>query len=334
MLKMSFSKSIAFIVVLFFILAGNAYARTYKIGMIHWIAYSPLNVADEQKMWKKNGVDVQVINFGSNQELNNALENKRIDIALDMIGSWVGMQQDGIPLTIIGETDWSNGGDKIIAKKDANMKNLNGETIGVYLNKPSVSYFLNSYLTANGLKLNDVKVVELEPQAMTDNFIAGRFKVIVNYDPEALRAERTGNGKVAATSASYPGCIPEGFVSRTDVLETIPKEDLGKIFKTWVEAVKWTKDTANWNKYKEILNSKTFEGEKPYPEEDLKAMIASVSIHDVKTQLERNDTGGGLHTYLKNLKTFLSENNMLKKDFDPEKIFDNHAIVEVLKNSR
>lgn len=61
----------AFITVLLFVLAGNAYARAYKIGMIHWIAYSPLNVASTQKMWEKNGIDVQVINFGSNQELNS-----------------------------------------------------------------------------------------------------------------------------------------------------------------------------------------------------------------------------------------------------------------------
>lgn len=333
-MKKSVFKSFAIFAIIFLVFAGNASARAYKIGMIHWIAYSPLNAASSQEMWKKNGIDVQVINFGSNQELNSALENKRIDIALDMIGSWVGMHQDGVPLTIIGETDWSNGGDKIIAKKDADLKKLKGETIGVYLNKPSVSYFLNSYLAENGVKLSDVKLIELEPQAMTDNFIAGRFKVIVNYDPEALRAERAGNGKVAATSASYAGCIPEGFVSRTDVLESIPKEDLSKIFKAWIEAVKWTKNPANWNEYKQILNSKTFEGEPPYSDADLKSMLDSVSIHDSKTQLERNNTGGGLQTYLKNLKGFLSENNMLKKEFDPGKIFDNSTIVEVLKSNQ
>jgi NitT/TauT family transport system substrate-binding protein len=52
----------------------------------------------------------------------------------------------------------------------------------------------------------------------------------VNYDPQALRAEREGNGKVVATSATFPGCIPEGFVARTDVLKSIPPEDLAKIF--------------------------------------------------------------------------------------------------------
>jgi len=316
------------------IFAGIAQARTYKVGMIHWIAYSPLNVADVKGMWKNLGVDVEVVNFGSNQELNGALENKRIDIALDMLGSWVGMYQDGIPLTIIGETDWSNGGDKIIAKNDVDMSSIKGSTIGVYLDKPSVTYFLSQYLGANSLKLSDVKVIEVEPEAMADNFIAGRFKVIVNYDPQALRSEREGNGKVVATSATYPGCIPEGFVARTDTLQSIPKEDLSKIFKGWVQGVRWVKDPANWDEYRTILNTKTFEGEKPYSDQDLKEMINSVSIHDAKTQLGRNRDGGGLQGYLKNLGEFLADSGLLKKDFKPEDIFDNKVIVEVLQNEQ
>ncbi len=314
------------LITLFFI--SSAYARTYKIGMIHWIAYSPLNVAAEKGLWK--GVDVEVINFGSNQELNSALEHKRIDIALDMMGSWVGMYMDGVPLTLIGETDWSYGGDKIIAKKGVDMSALKGGTIGVYLNMPSVTFFLNKYLSPNNLKLSDVNIIELEPETMADNFISNRFKVIVNYDPQALRAEREGNGKVVATSASYAGCIPEGFVAYTEVLKNIPEKDLSKIFKGWIDAVKWAKESSNWNEYKKILNGKTFEGEDAYSDADLKGMINSVAIHDVKTQLERNKDGGGFETYLNELRIFLKQNNMLKKDFDPKKLFNNKVIVDTL----
>ena len=75
----------------------------------------------------------------------------------------------------------------------------------------------------------DIETVELEPEVLADNFIAGRFDVIVNYDPQALRAEREGDGQVAATSASYEGVIPKGLVARADVLESIPEVDLSKI---------------------------------------------------------------------------------------------------------
>jgi NitT/TauT family transport system substrate-binding protein len=310
--------------------ASLSMAASYKIGMIHWIAYSPLNVAAEKGFWKELGLDVEVINFGSNQELNAALSSKKIDIALDMMGSWVGMYMDGVPLTIVGETDWSHGGDKIIAKKDADLSKLKGSTVGVYLNKPSVTYFLGKYLEQNKLTLSDIKIVELEPETMADNFISDRFKVIVNYDPQALRAERNGNGVVAATSASWAGVIPEGFVMHSEKYQSMSKEDLEKVFKGWMKAVDWTRNKSNWAEYKKILNTKTFEGEKPYSDEDLKGMLGSVKIHDKATSIARNKNGGGLSSYLKDLKEFLKKNNLLTKDFQPEEIFRNESMMKAL----
>ena len=49
--------------------AGNLLARGYKIGMLHWAAYATLNVAAEKGMWKELGLEVEVINFDSNQDL-------------------------------------------------------------------------------------------------------------------------------------------------------------------------------------------------------------------------------------------------------------------------
>ena len=316
------------IVVLGF-LTSTAYAKQYKVGMIHWIAYSPLNVAEAKGLWKDQGLDVEVVNFGSNQELNAALENKRIDIALDMLGSWVGLTMSGTPIAILGETDWSNGGDKIIAKKGLDMAALKGQTVGIYLNQPSVTFFLNRFLAANGLKLADVKTVEVEPEAMADNFIAGKMPLTVNYDPQALRAIKEGDGTVVATSATYPGVIPEGFAARADTLADLPPADLTKLFAGWTKAVAWTKDPANWAEYVTILNAKTFEGEKPYSEAELKEMLAAVSIHDKATQLERNTVG--LKAYMTELHAFLKDNNLLQADFAPDAIVQNTVLIESLK---
>lgn len=307
-----------------------AEARTYRIGMIAWIAYSPLNVADTQGFWKKLGVDVEVINFGSNQELNAALENKRIDIALDMIGSWVGMQQTGVPLTIIGETDWSYGGDKIIAKEGVDLSSLKGQSIGVYLDQPSVTFFLSKYLAQQNLKLSDVKVVELEPEAMADNFIAGRFNVIVNYDPQAMRAIKEGKGVVAATSASWDGVIPEGFVALTENYTTMDKADVAKIFEGWLQGVEWIKSAANWETGKTILNDKTFPNDAPFNDQELRDMLASVHIHDTEVSKARNQPGGGLLHYLTELKDFLKTNGLLKVEYDPAALADTSVYMSVL----
>ena len=250
-----------------------------------------------------------------------------------MMGSVVGFYMKDIPCSIIAEVDWSTGGDKLVVKKGLDPKTLKGQPFGVYTSEPSILFFLKQYLSAHNLKLSDVKLVEMDVEDLAVNFIAGRLQAISNYDPYALRAEQEGNGEVAATAGSYPGCMPEGYAAKADVLKTIPRADLIKILKGWIEAVKWINDQANWEEYKQILNSKTYAGMGPYSDQELKDMLNTyASIHDVKTLVERNRTGGGLLTFLTELKTMLKESNLLTKDFTPEAIFDNSAIMEALQS--
>jgi hypothetical protein len=137
---------------------------------------------------------------------------------------------------------------------------------------------------------------------------------------------------VVATSATYAGSILEGMLSLKDNLATIPPADLAGIFKGWVQAVAWSQNPANWKEYMDILNTRTFKGSQSYSEKDLQEMMAAVRIHDPQTQLARNQTGGGLSAYLQDLKAFLTTNNLLKKNFTPEEIFDNKTIVDVLSH--
>ena len=315
---------------LILIFTNLAQARTYKIGVVPWTGWSPAHVAAVNGFWQEQGLDVKVFNFPSNMATNTALKDRRIDIGFDMLGTAIGLYFEGVPVVIIAETDWSHGGDKIIVKKDLDVTGLKGKPVGVYLNQPSIAYFLNHYLATLGLNLSDVRMVEMETNLLADKFIAGLFNVIVSYDPDALRAETEGNGRVVATSATYPGCIPEGMLALQENLHSIPPDDLKKLFQGWVKAVAWSQDPANWQAYMEILNTVTFKDDPPYSETDLHNMVAAVRIHDPASLFARNQDGGGLQQYLQALKAFLAANNLLKKDFTPEAIFHNRAIVEVL----
>ena len=311
--------------------AAESHARTYRFAWIPWIGFSPLHVADAKGFWKEEGIDLKPVKCTDPHDMIHLFKEKRVDVMIEMIGSGVGLYLEGVPLTILMETDWSHGGDKIILKKDVNPSNLKGKPVGVYLNKPSVTYFLNRWLSTAGLKLSDVKPVEMEPKHMTDNFISGMFDLMVCYDPEALRAEKEGRGTVAATSATYEGCIPEGIMVLKEVLTGIPKEDIANILKGWVKAVKWINDPANHKEYADIINTRIFADAVPYSEKEIEAICSTVRTHDSETMRERNRDDGGLYAYLTDLKVFLTENSMLTKDFAPKDVFDNHVILEVLK---
>jgi ABC-type nitrate/sulfonate/bicarbonate transport system substrate-binding protein len=187
------------------------------------------------------------------------------------------------------------------------------------------------YLAANSLLMSDFDVVqEDDPTVLADKFISGTYNITANYDPQAARAVTNGNGTVVATSADFPGCIPEGFVARTDVLAGIPQDDLVKIFKGWTLAAAWCADPANWTEFATILNTKTYVGEGGYTDAQLQSFMANVKIHNKADQLEANKTNGGLYDYLSTLNTFAQTNGFAGKTFTPAQVFNNTAIVKAL----
>jgi len=320
------------IMALTLIFTGIAHARTLGIGVVPWAGFSPAHVADEKGFWKALGTDVEVIGYENNINMKKALVHKRIDFAIDVSGIWVNLFMEGTPVTILAEIDWSFGGDKLIIKKDMNPASLKGQPLGVFSN--AVIPMVHKYLTENNLTLSDVQLIEQKVEELPSNFISGRFKAVVCYDPFAIRAEKEGNGKLAATSATYPGCITDSFAARTDVLKDIPKTDVVNIFKGWIKAVDWLNDKNNQKEYFDILNKRTFEGDSPYSEAELKEILSGVRIHDAAMLTKQNRENGGMSLYLKDFKTMLKENNMLKKDFSTQDIFDNTAIMEALGKSR
>lgn len=324
-------KLVTLSMVLCLLMIGMVHARTYKIAVVSWAGWSPIHVAEAKGFWKSENIDVKVVTTSNPIECINLLKDRIVDLSFDMIGSVVGLYMEGIPIVIIAETDWSHGGDKIIIKRNSIPENLKEKPIGVYFHKPSVLYFLGKYLSTIGINLSEIRVVEMESDALSDNFIAGRLSAIVNYDPAALRAQREGNGKVVATSADYEGVIPEGVIALKDVAKSIPQEDMIKILRGWIQAVKWVHNPQNWAEYMIILNEKTFINDPPFSEKDLKDMIDAVRIHNPEMMLERNRMDGGLYNYLKDLKSFLKTNGLLQKDFDLNEILFLTPIIEALK---
>ena len=331
----------SFLVVICFIglMAGTSHAanKVYKLGITPgWAGWAGFYVAKEKGFWEKRGVNVMNISIDSDNENIEAMKKGLLDLGIVMAGSLVDLNQEGSDIIALAETDWSHGGDKVVVKNGVDLKDLKGKPVGVYLNQTCVTYFFDKYLSTLGMKLSDFKVLEIEDDsALTDKFISGVFSAIVTYDPEAMRAVDDGDGKVAATTESYEGCMPSSIVVSKSHLKSMPKEDLKKILLGYADAAEWLNDPANWKEYQTILNNVVFEDdeEAPFSEEDLKEMVDSVIIHGKKELLERNKAGGGFEAYLKEAGEFLKSNGALKKEFTPADLCDTSILMEALSSN-
>lgn len=275
------------------------------IGMVHWIAWSPLHVAEAEGLWARRGLQVTVINYEGDGEAEAALLAGRIDLAMNTLGDSAGLARPGVEIAILGDLDWSHGGDKIIARRGLRPAALKGGRIGSYSRQPAAAYFLHLFLDSHRLGLGDVEVIEADPDEIASLFIAGRLPLVVDYDPQALRAVVQGDGEVLATSATFPGCMPEGLIARRDRLAAIGDDRLRQLLAGWIEAVEWAARAGNWPRYVELLRRRTFAGEGPHSEDDLRAMLGSVRLHGREELRRIHRPGGDLDRYLDGLEAFV-----------------------------
>lgn len=296
-------------------------AERVRLAMSAWAAWTPALAGEAQGLWQAHGIDIEVTVMPDDEQVRRALAEGRTDLSLAMIGNHVGGIITGQDLVILGETDWSHGGDKVVIRRGVKPADLRGTTVGVYLNQPSVRFFLQRALQAHGLDDHAVVIAEVvDTAALADAFVAGTYPLVVNFDPEALRALREGDGRVLASSATFPGVIPEGFAMRRG---TLTPELLERFFRGWFAAVRWSQDPANWPTYAAIMRAKAFTARTT--EADLLTMVAAVRIHDPARALSENTAGGGLDKYLTELAEYLRTSGTLPTTWNAQRAVDTTA---------
>jgi len=204
---------------------------------------------------------------------------------------------------VIAETDWSHGGDRFITAAGIDVKNLAGKQVGVYQDDVAVGFFLHKALAAHGLSIAKVELVELEPDPLTAQVIAGKLSAVVNYDPAAAAAI-TGGATLRATTADLAGVMPEGLVAHRDRARELGADKLTAFMRAWMKAVAWAGEPANRAEFATILRTKTLAGA-DQPGDDAAALLAleGVRVHDAATLAERNRTG--LPAWLGEVEAFL-----------------------------
>ena len=182
------------------------------------------------------------------------------------------------------------------------------------------------------MRVADFELWEAPPETLVSKFIANDLQMIMAYDPLATVAVERGAGRVVATSADYPGSVPEGMLMLRATYQKSSKEDLKNIIRGWAKAVDWSVKPANWQEYQQILNERTFAGDDPHSEDELKKMLSEVKIHLPRQMFERNKTGGATGVFIEDMHSFLKTNDELKRDFSVEDVFDNRIVEKALKN--
>jgi NitT/TauT family transport system substrate-binding protein len=167
--------------------------------------------------------------------------------------------ENPIPVKQVLALDDSHGGDGMVAKKEIKtIKDLKGKTVAAQLGAGASYFWLNYVLAQNGMKLADLKAIDMKAGDAGSAFVAGKVDAAVTWEPWLSKAKETPFGHVLLSSDKTPGIIVDSLAFKPDFLKKRGAE-VKKIVAGWYEAVKFATDNP---KEADAIMAK-FTGQKP-----------------------------------------------------------------------
>jgi NitT/TauT family transport system substrate-binding protein len=245
-----------------FLCTGSVYAaEPIKLGMSTWLGYAPLYLAKEKGFFQKRGLDVEVVVIESPADRRVAFAADKIQGFATTVDTHVmtAAAENPIPLKQVLALDDSHGGDGIVSKKEIKtIKDLKGKTVAAQLGAGASYFWLNYVLAQNGMKLGDLKTIDMKAGDAGSAFVAGKIDAAVTWEPWLSKARETPFGHVLLASDKTPGIIVDSLAFKPDFLKK-RGEDVKKIVAAWNEAVKFAADNP---KEADAIMAK-FTGQKP-----------------------------------------------------------------------
>ncbi len=224
------------------LLGGVAVAgEPIKLGMSTWLGYAPLYLAKEKGLFQKRGLDVEIVVIESPADRRAAFAADRIQGFATTVDTLVmtAAAENPIPVKQVLALDDSHGGDGIVAKKDIKtVKDLKGKTVAAQLGAGASYFWLNYVLAQNGLKLSDIKAVDMKAGDAGAAFVAGKVDAAVTWEPWLSRAKDTPFGHVLIASDKTPGIIVDSLGFKPEFVKQ-RAADVKKIVAAWFEAVQF-----------------------------------------------------------------------------------------------
>ena len=207
-----------------------------KVGVSDWTGWVAWYVAQDQGYFRKYGADVKLVWFANYSDSIAALSTGQLDANSQTWSDTLGPLAKGLPLKVVLVNDNSAGNDALlVGPKIKSFADLRGHKVA--LEQYSISHFvLYTALARNGLKANDVTVVNLSAADAAAAFMSGGVEAAVVWNPWISQIEKSGKGTALFTSAQMPGLIPDLLVAQARALQTQRKDLVGMI-RAWFDAV-------------------------------------------------------------------------------------------------
>ena len=218
----------------------NVNPKPIKISLDVFPGYAYIFIAKEKGIFKKNGVEVEIVlnqdYLVSQQNFSNGLVDGVFSVYADAISA----SDQAVPLKIVCVRDQSIKGDVIVARPEiTSLEDLKGKKIGVEgINSFSHLFVLN-ILKKHGINEGDVFFANIGAQHLVEAMERGEVAAGHTYGAGVTHAKEKGYHPLAY-AGEVQGIITDVLVFNPTVIKNRP-EDIKKIVKSLFEALEFQK---------------------------------------------------------------------------------------------
>ncbi|MCD6300318.1 MAG: ABC transporter substrate-binding protein [Dehalococcoidales bacterium] len=229
--------------------------KTLKIGSLPRIFDMIAYTAQQEGLFAKQGIDVEIVPFRSTVEMTTALTTGELDGIIQDIFDAVNLNKEGETAKLVGcsvmprqfEIVTCPGSD-IACPSDLKGKEIATATSTI------MDYALDRLLVANGLTPADIVKVNVPIMPLRVETVSqGKVPAAILTPPLSDLVVLNG-GKVIANDEGEPFAGP-GLVFSLEALKNKP-DAISKCIQSWQQAVELI--NANPDKYQELLNEVAF----------------------------------------------------------------------------
>jgi len=172
--------------------AGPAAAQDkYKVGYLRVMDDAQAILAKEAGLYKKHGLDVELVEFKSGTDLIKAIVGGQLDSGVLGFTNAIAWASKGADLKVIGGAQ--QGYHAMIVRNDAGIKDiagLKGKTLASQAEGSTADTVLKGVVFKQaGLKPDDVNVMGVSPQVAVQSLAAKRVDAAFLFEPQASVAK-------------------------------------------------------------------------------------------------------------------------------------------------
>ena len=269
------------------------------IGYSNWAGWWPWAIAEQEGMFAKNNVNVEMRWFDGYLASMEALAAGQLDGNCQTLNDTISFAADAVNGEVaILVNDNSAGNDKIIVTEDINtIEDLKGKQVAVEEGVVD-DFLLTLGLESKGMKRDDVEIVPLETGAAAAAFASGQVDAVGAFPPFWLTALKREGSKELFSSADFPGAIPDLLVVTQKLIDEQP-EAAQALVNTWYDVM-------------------DFMEQNPERADEIMAQRADVTVEELQLFKE----GTRMFTIEDNLEAFSDGDNMKHMPFAAEDMAD------------